>query len=198
MYFKYFILINLLYLVLKLSYITVVDFSTTSFISGFMISRLLSELSISDISVDCYINTKNYLIDKINNISTDNIYLNWLKLNNNQLRTNSQTSEIIKNEFRYIINQIKEFTQTPLHNKIKDCKLNTNDADNNKVDTNKLNTNDADTNEQISNEQISNEQISNELDNNHMDIKNNRSENLRKLSYIAKNDKELFSNIHNR
>ena len=42
----------------------------------------------------------------------------------------------------------------------------------------------------------------NELNTNELDNLNsqpdNRSDNLRKLSYIAKNDKELFSNIHNR
>ncbi len=122
-YFKYFILLNLIYLMFKLTFITIYDFSTTSFMSGFMMSRLLSELSITDISVDCYIYTKNYLIDKINNISTDNIYLNWLKSNNNQIRNSNQTSEIIKNEFRFIINQIKEFTKS------NDIQTSSNDVD---------------------------------------------------------------------
>jgi hypothetical protein len=116
LFFEYFILINLLFIMFKLIYTTIHDFSSTSFIFGFMLSRFFSNLSISDIAIDCYYYLRYNIYNRLNQFKKDNLYFNWIFFNGNPPFKYDYNTSVIKNEFKDIFNKINELSTNSYKN----------------------------------------------------------------------------------
>ncbi len=112
LFFEYFILINLLFIMFKLIYTTVRDFSSTSFIFGFMLSRFFSNLSISDITIDCFYYLRDNVYIRLNQFKDENIYFNWIFFNGNPPFKYEYNTSQIKNEFKDIFKKINSLSSS--------------------------------------------------------------------------------------